>query len=119
MSVIDDYLAEHTGPHRQLMDELRALITDLAPDATEALAWGMPTWKLNGNLIHVAAAKHHVGLHPGADGVALVADELDALGLKHSKGTIQLPVDRPLPRDLVTRIVEFRVAAQQAKGADR
>ena len=115
MSVIDDYLAEHTGPHRQLMDELRALVTDLAPGATEALAWGMPTWKLNGNLIHVAAAKHHVGLYPGADGVAFVSEELAERGFRFSKGTIQLPVDRPIPVDLVERLVTFRVAQQEAK----
>ena len=75
MTVIDDYLAEYSGPHRAHMDALRAIITRLAPDATEALSWGMPTWKLHGNLIHVAAAKHHVGLHPGADGVAFVSEE--------------------------------------------
>lgn len=116
MSVIDDYLAEHAGPHRALMDELRALITALAPEATEAIAWGMPTFRLNGNLVHFAAGKHHVGLYPGADGVAYAADELDRRGLKHSKGAVQFPVSEPLPRDLVEDIVTFRVGQQQAKG---
>ena len=115
MTVIDDYLAEYSGPHREHMDALRAIITRLAPDATEALSWGMPTWKLNGNLIHMAAAKHHVGLHPGADGVALVREELAERGFSFSKGTIQLPVDRPIPVDLVERLVTFRVAQQEAK----
>ena len=115
MTVIDDYLAEYSGPHREHMDALRAIITWLAPDATEALSWGMPTWKLNGNLIHVAAAKHHVGLHPGADGVAFVSEELAERGFRFSKGTIQLPVDRPIPVDLVERLVTFRVAQQEAK----
>ena len=115
MTVIDDYLAEYSGPHREHMDALRAIITRLAPDATEALSWGMPTWKLNGNLIHVAAAKHHVGLHPGADGVAVVSEGLAERGFRFSKGTIQLPVDRPIPVDLVERLVTFRVAQQEAK----
>ena len=115
MTVIDDYLAEHSGAHREHLDALRAIITRLAPDATEALAWNMPTWKLNGNLIHMAAGKHHVGLYPGADGVAFVADELDERGFKHSKGAIQLPVDQPIPVDLVERLVAFRVAQQEAK----
>lgn len=115
MTVIDDYLAEYSGPHREHMDALRAIITRLAPDATEALSWGMPTWKLNGNLIHVAAAKHHVGLHQGADGVAFVREELAERGFSFSKGTIQLPVDRPIPVDLVERLVTFRVAQQEAK----
>lgn len=115
MTVIDDYLAEHSGAHRAHLDALRAIIARLAPDATEALAWGMPTWKLNGNLIHIAAGKHHVGVHPGADGVAFVRDELDELGFKHSKGTIQLPVDRPVPVKLIERLVVLRVAQQEAK----
>lgn len=115
MSVIDDYLAEHDGEHLRLMNELRALITSHAPEATEALSWGMPTFKLNGNLVHFAAGKNHVGLYPGADGVAFVADAVDELGLKRSKGTIQLPLDRPLPVALVSRLLDMRVEKQRAK----
>lgn len=115
MSVIDDYLAEYEGPHRKLMDELRAMIAALAPEATEKISWGMPTYHLHGNLVHFAAGKHHVGFHPGAAGVDLVRDDLVERGLKHSKGTIQFPVDQPLPRDLVERIVPFRVEQQRAK----
>ena len=116
MSVIDDYLADFDGEHRTLMDEIRALITAGAPEATEALSWSMPTYKLNGNLIHFAAGKNHVGLYPGADGVANFVGELDELGLKHSKGAIQFPLGKPLPRGLVERIVSFRVEQQRAKG---
>lgn len=115
MTVIDDYLAEHSGAHRTHLDTLRALITRLAPDATEAISWGMPTWKLNGNLIHIAAGKHHVGVYPGADGVAFVAEELDELGLRHSKGAIQVPIDREIPIELIERLVRFRVGQQEAK----
>ncbi|MDO5696783.1 MAG: DUF1801 domain-containing protein [Dermatophilus congolensis] len=116
MSVIDDYLAEHDGEHLRLMNELRALIEARVPEeTTEALSWGMPTYKLNGNLVHFAAGKHHVGFYPGADGVALVAEEADALGLKRSKGAIQLPLDRPLPVDLLTRVLDMRVEQQRAK----
>lgn len=117
MSVIDDYLAGQHGPHRALLDELRALIAGLVPDAEEALSYGMPTWRLNGNLVHIAPAKHHVGLYPGADGVAHVVDELDARGLKHSKEAIQFPLGEPLPRDLVERIVRHREAQQRVKAA--
>ena len=115
MSAIDDYLAGHEGEHLRLMNELRALITSRAPEATEAFAWGMPTFKLNGNLVHFAAGKNHVGLYPGADGVAFVADEADELGLKRSKGTIRLPLDRPLPVDLITRLLDMRVEQQRGK----
>lgn len=116
MSVIDDYLADFDGEHRRLMDALRALIESLVPEADQALSWRMPTYKLNGNLVHFAAGKHHVGLYPGSDGVARFVTELDELGLKHSKGAIQFPLGAPLPADLVTRIVLFRAEQQRAKG---
>ena len=115
MSVIDEYLTGFDGAHRSLMDELRALIAELAPEATEAISYQLPTFKLHGNLVHFAAGKHHVGLYPGADGVSNFVDELDALGFKHSKGAIQLPLDKPLPRDLITRIVKFRLEQQRGK----
>lgn len=116
MSVIDDYLADFDGEHRRLMDELRAVIVDEAPDAVEAFSWSMPTFKLNGNLVHFAAGKQHVGLYPGEEGVAAFVPELDELKLKHSKGAIQFPLGEPLPRDLVRRIVAFRVAQQRDRG---
>ncbi|MDO5534623.1 MAG: DUF1801 domain-containing protein [Propionibacteriaceae bacterium] len=119
MTDIDGYLAQYSGPHRTHLDALRTLIARLAPEATETLSWSMPTWKLNGNLVHIAAGKHHVGLYPGAAGVEFVVDELDERGLKHSKGAIQFPVDQPLPLDLVERIVRFRIGQQEAKGKGR
>lgn len=115
MSVIDDYVAGFTGPHHELMVELATLLRELVPEATEAFSYQMPTFKLNGNLVHFAAGENHVGLYPGPDGVEFAKDELTERGLKFSKGAIQFPLDQPLPRDLVTRIVSFRVQ-QQAKG---
>lgn len=115
MNPIDVYLEDYHGAQRALMDELRSLIQSLAPEATETISYGIPTFKLNGNLVHFGAGKNHVGVYPGADGVALVADELDTLGLVHRKGTIQLPLDQPLPTESITRIVAFRLAQQRAK----
>lgn len=115
MTVIDDYLAAYTGPHRALMDELRALIRELVPDATEKLSYGMPTYDLSGNLVHFAAGKNHVGFYPAPDGVEFAAERADALGLKRSKGAIQFPLDRPLPRELVADVVRFRAEQQRAK----
>ncbi len=117
MSVIDDYVAKYTGTHRAQMTELAALIRELVPEGTiEKFSWQMPTFWLNGNLVHFAAGKNHVGFYPGASGVEFAAAELDELGLKHSKGAIQFPLDKPLPRDLIRRIVEHRIAQQQARG---
>lgn len=112
MTLIDDYVAGFEGRHRELMTELAGLIRELVPEAGEKLAWSMPTFTLNGNLVHFAAGKNHIGLYPGSEGVAFVRAELDELGLKYSKGAIQLPLDKPLNRDLVTRIVRFRVGQQ-------
>lgn len=114
--VIDEYLSRYTGRHRELMEELADLVRALVPQAGETMSWQMPTFTLNGPLVHFAAAKNHVGFYPGPDGVELVASELDELGLKHSKGAIQLKLDQPLPRDLITRVVLFRVQQQESKG---
>ena len=113
--MIDDYLAEFSGAHRAMMDELRALISELVPEATEAISWNMPTYKLNGNLAHFAAGKNHVGLYPGSAGVEFAEPELKKRGLKYSKGAIQFPVDQPLPRDLVEAIVKFRAEQQRSR----
>lgn len=117
--VIDEYVARYTGRHRELMTEIAALIRELAPQAGEKISWQMPTFTLNGNLVHFAAGKNHVGFYPGVDGVKLVTAELDELGLKHSKGAIQLKLDQPLPRELLTRIITFRVEQQEAKRAPK
>ena len=100
MPAIDDYLAAVDGPARSLLADLIALVRETAPEAPERIAYRMPTWYLNGNLVHVAAFTRHVSLFPGADGVAAFEGEL--AGLVHSKGTIQFPLDRPLPVDLTS-----------------
>ncbi|GAA2178968.1 iron chaperone [Brooklawnia cerclae] len=115
MTVMDDYIARHEGAKAGLMRELADLVRALVPDAGEKISYGMPTFTLNGYLVAFGAFAKHIGLYPGSEGVAVVADELDRLGLKHAKGTVQFPLDHPLPRDLVTRIVEFRVTQQRAK----
>lgn len=111
--MIDEYLAGFSGRQRALMDELAALIRQLVPEAKEKIAYGLPTFTLQGNLVHFGASKNHIGFYPGPDGVEQFAAELDRLGLKHSKGAIQLPLDAPLPRELITRIVRFRVEQQR------
>ena len=110
---IDDYIAGFDGDRRDLMVALRALIRSIVPEADEAMSYGMPTFKLNGNLVHFAAHAHHVGFYPGPDGVEFALGMLE--GRTHSKGAIQFPADEPLPVDLVRAVVEFRVGQQRAK----
>ena len=77
------------------------------PGASEKISYGIPTFHLHGNLVHFAAFANHVGLYPGASGIAAFAAELQ--GYRTSKGTVQLPLDAPLPLDLIARIVRHRV----------
>jgi uncharacterized protein YdhG (YjbR/CyaY superfamily) len=115
-TTIDEYIALFPKEIQKRMEELRKTIRAAAPDAEEKISWAMPTFYQGGNLIHFAAAKKHIGIYPGADGVAAFADKLG--DLKSTKGAIQLPNDKPLPLDLVTKIVKFKVKNRKkaAKG---
>ena len=106
-SSADEYIALYEGEVRERMEKLRALILSCSPDITEKISWGMPTFALNGNLVHFAAGKNHIGFYPGASGVEFFISE--SAGFKHSKGAVQLPNDKPVPYDLIRRVVLFRV----------
>lgn len=117
-ATIDDYIAAHPADVQARLQQVRQTIQAAAPEATEAISYQIPTFKLHGNLIHFAAFQHHIGLYPGT--AAIGAFQVDLQGYRTSKGTIQLPLDRALPLDLIERIVRFRVdvALRQAR-ADR
>lgn len=107
MQNIDEYIASFPENIQVLMKKLRTTIKKAAPDAIEKISWQMPTFHQNGNLIHFAGHKKHIGLYPGAE--AIIAFEEELTQYKTSKGTIQLPLDKPLPLNLVTRIVKFNI----------
>lgn len=109
---IDEYIAQYPDDLRKKLQEIRKLIHAAAPDATEKISWNMPTFYLNGNLVHFAMHKAHIGFYPGASGVAQFEDRLQKY--KHSKGAIQFPLNIPLPRELITDIVKFRVQENEA-----
>jgi len=114
-STVEEYLALYDGEIRERMEKLRELILSCSPDITEKISWAMPTFVLGGNLVHFAAAKRHIGLYPGASGVAAFADKLAEY--KHSKGTVQFPNDKPMPYDLIREIVMFRIRENTKKEA--
>jgi len=114
---IDTYIAQQPAAVQPLLEAVRAAIKEIAPDATECIAYGIPTFKLNGNLVHFAGFKNHIGFYPGAAGVATFATELTAYTT--SKGTIQFPLDAPLPLPLIRRITAFRVEQQLQKKKKR
>lgn len=107
MTIIEEYIKNVEVTHQEKLTELYHLIKDLVPTAEETLSWSMPTFKLNGNLVHFADAKNHVGLYPGSSGVEIYESELS--GYKHSKGAIQFPYDKELPAELIKKIVLYRV----------
>jgi uncharacterized protein YdhG (YjbR/CyaY superfamily) len=113
-AAVDAYIAAQPPVVRARLATLRALIHEAHPGITERIAYQMPTFCLHGNLVHIAAFAHHIGLYPLPQGVEEFTRRLDALKLPYSKGAIQLPLDRDLPLDLVRDIVAFRVAQQAA-----
>ncbi len=106
-ATIDEYIAAFPTDVQERLQAIRQTIHAAAPEATEAISYGMPTFKLNGNLVHFAAFKHHIGFYPAPTGLEAFAERLAPY--KHSKGAVQFPLDQPLPLDLVTDITKFRV----------
>ncbi|MBL8182491.1 MAG: DUF1801 domain-containing protein [Blastocatellia bacterium] len=104
---IDAYIAGFPSEVAAKLSELRDLLNRLAPDASESISYAIPTFKLNGPLVHFAGYKGHIGFYPGAGGIAEFQDALS--DYKTSKGTVQFPLDQPLPIKLITKIVKFRI----------
>lgn len=104
---IDDYLSAFPEDTVLKLQKLREAIQKAAPAATEAISYAIPTFKLEGNLVHFAGYRNHIGFYPGAAGIEAFEKELSTYNL--SKGTVQFPLDKPLPLALVTRIVRYRV----------
>ena len=113
IKTIDDYIAQFPRDIQEKLQKLRKTIGESAPQATEAISYQIPTFKLNGNLVHFAAFKDHISFFPTSSGVAAFEKELSRY--KISKGTIQFPLDTPIPLDLVRRIVKFRVQENLGK----
>ena len=106
-AAIDDYIAGFPADVQSRLRKLRATIRRAAPMATEKIAYRIPTFYLDGNLVHFAAFERHVGFYPGPSGIAAFRDALGKY--KNAKGSVQFPHDEPLPLALVAKIVEFRV----------
>lgn len=104
---VDKYIEQFPADVQERLEQMRKTIRDTAPTAEEMISYAIPSYRLNGMLVHFAAFSKHIGFYPGAGGIAEFADELT--GYKTSKGTVQFPFGKPLPLELVKRIVEFRV----------
>ncbi|MCA9899686.1 MAG: DUF1801 domain-containing protein [Ardenticatenaceae bacterium] len=114
-TTIDDYIAAFPTDVQEILQKVRETIKTAAPQATEAISYGMPTFKLEGNLVHFGAFKEHLGFYPVPSGLEQFKEELAQY--KGGKGSVQFPYDRPMPYALITKIVQFRVTENLAKAA--
>ena len=110
---IDEYIATCPKEIQKTLQELRATIKAAAPGAEEKISYQMPAFALKGNLVYFAAFKNHIGFFPTASGVQAFKHELSQY--EGSKGTVRFPLDKPLPLELISKIVKFRVAENLKK----
>jgi uncharacterized protein YdhG (YjbR/CyaY superfamily) len=104
---IDEYIDGFPQDTQKVLQEIRDIITKAAPEAEEKISYNMPAFFQNGILVYFAAYKNHVGFYPTANGIENFKAEFTSY--THSKGAVQFPLKEALPRDLITRIVKFRL----------
>lgn len=108
---IDAYIATFPKEVQYILQEVRKVIAEAAPEATECINYGMPTFKLNGNLVHFAGYKNHIGFYPAPSGISAFEKEISQY--KWAKGSVQFPLNQSIPFDLIRRITVFRVNENQ------
>lgn len=106
-ATIDEYIKQFPEYVQNILQQLRQVIKESAPEAQEKISYQMPTFYFHGNLVHFAAYKNHIGFYPTPSGITEFQKELSKY--KSAKGSVQFPIDEPLPLDLIRKIVEFRV----------
>ena len=116
-NVIETYIRTFPDGVQKILRKLRDLIKEEAPDAEEAIKYQIPTFVLGENLVHFAAYEKHIGLYPTPSAIEKFKEEL--AGFKSAKGSVQFPLDSPIPYKLIKRIVKFRVEECRNKLASR
>jgi uncharacterized protein YdhG (YjbR/CyaY superfamily) len=114
-TTIDEYIAQCPADVQPVLSKIRALIHETAPLAVEKISYQMPTFYLNGNLVHFALHTNHIGFYPTPSGIEAFKDEISAY--QWAKGSVQFPLDQPIPYELIRRIVQFRVEENSHKKA--
>lgn len=114
---IDEYIATFPEETQKILEQIRATIKAAAPEAQEKISYQMPTFFLNGNLVHFASFKNHIGFYPVPTGIEEFKKELAAY--PQGKGSVQFPLDKPMPLGLITKIVKFRVRENLAKARSK
>jgi uncharacterized protein YdhG (YjbR/CyaY superfamily) len=114
---IDEYITGYPREVRVILERVRMTIREAAPAAEETINYQIPTFALKGNLVHFAAYKNHIGFYPTPTGIEKFKKELSVY--KGAKGSVQFPLDKPIPFDLIARIVRFRVRENLARAEAR
>lgn len=107
-NTVDEYIAQFPTDVQEKLQMLRKIIKDVVPNVGEKISYQMPTFTFRGNLVYFAAYKKHIGFYPTSSGINAYKDELQQY--KMGKGSVQFPIDEPLPFELIRKIVQFRVA---------
>jgi uncharacterized protein YdhG (YjbR/CyaY superfamily) len=110
---IDEYIAGFPEDVRFILEKIRLIIREAAPESFETMNYGIPTFVYGGNLVHFAAYKKHIGFYPAPSGIEKFKEELAAY--EWAKGSVQFPLEKPIPYDLIRKIVEFRVSENLEK----
>jgi uncharacterized protein YdhG (YjbR/CyaY superfamily) len=111
---VDGYILQFPDEIQEILRAIRNVIREAAPDAVEKISYQMPTFVLNGNLVHFAAFKNHIGFYPTPSGIEAFKQEL--AGYKGAKGSVQFPLNKPIPYALISKIVKYRVAENSPTG---
>jgi uncharacterized protein YdhG (YjbR/CyaY superfamily) len=112
---VDDYIGRFPSEVQAILEQVRQTIRAAAPQAQERISYQMPAYNQEGNLVYFGGFKTHIGFYPTSTGIAQFEEEL--AGYKWAKGSVQFPLDRPMPLELITRIVRFRVEENLARAA--
>ena len=112
---IDEHIAKFPKDVQEILEKVRATIQKAAPNAEETINYGIPTFTLAGNLVHFAGFKNHIGFYPTPSGIEKFKKELSVY--KGAKGSVQFPLDKPIPYTLISRVVKFRVKENLERAA--
>jgi uncharacterized protein YdhG (YjbR/CyaY superfamily) len=112
-TTIDEYILQFSPEIQEILQEVRRVIKEAAPEAKEKISYQMPTFDFYGNLVHFAAFKHHIGFYPAPSGITAFETELS--GYKGAKGSVQFPLDKPIPYELISDITKYRVVENRGK----
>ncbi len=114
INTIDDFIEKYPEKTQQILQEIRKTIQGVIPGYKETISYGIPTFTLNGkNLVHFSAYEKHIGFYPGSAPITQFQDKLK--GFKTSKGTVQFPIDKPIPLDLIKKITIYCVEQNMKK----